>query len=150
MRRRRIISVDEDTGEIVPGVPVLYGVKVRSPYGRAWMQTNQSALLEIAKDPDIGSGALRVFLYLNGRLDFDNLIAVQQKEIAADLNMDKGSVSRAMKLLLQKQIILRDERLGRLGAYKLNEHYGWKGKVKKLRQRHLQLVEPGKDPEHPA
>jgi biotin operon repressor len=110
------------------------------------MQVNQNALVEIAADRDIGAEALRVFLYLNGRLDFENLIAVPQVEVAEALGMTRQSVNRAIKLLVAKGIIVRASQTGRgVTALRLNPHYGWKGKVKNLRQARqtrLQLVEP--------
>jgi DNA-binding transcriptional ArsR family regulator len=151
MAKRRIGSVDLNTGELLDGVNVWVGRKVASPYGRQWMQVNQDALAEIAADSDIGLQAWRVFAYLNSRLDFENLILVPQTEIAAALRMKQPAVSRAIKLLADKQIILRGPKVGGMSAYQLNPHYGWKGKVENLRQarqKHLQLVEPaepGKD-----
>lgn len=96
------------------------------------MQVNQEALAEIAADKDIGLEAWRVFAYLNARLDFDNLIAVQQTEIATALGMKPPAISRAIRLLTGKRIILRGPKLSGLSSFKLNEHYGWKGSVENL------------------
>jgi hypothetical protein len=107
------------------------------------MQINQNALAEIAADRDLGVEAFRVFFYLNSRLDFENLIVVPQVEIAAALSMKPQSVNRAMKLLTTKGIILRGPKLGGVGCFRLNPHYGWKGKVQNLakaRQARLQAV----------
>jgi hypothetical protein len=107
------------------------------------MQVNQNALLEIAADRDLGLEAWRVFAYLNARLDFENLILVPQVEIAAALSMKRQAVNRAVKLLERKQIILRGPKLGGMSAYRLNPHYGWKGKVTELRkaqERRLKVV----------
>jgi hypothetical protein len=143
MPKRRIGSVDLKTGELLDGVNVWVGRKIVSPYGSQWMQVNQEALAEIAADKDLGAEAWRVFAYLNSRLDFENLIVVQQTEIAAALTMKRPSVNRAVKLLADKQIILRGPKIGNVGSYRLNPHYGWKGKVQNLtkaRQTRLQAV----------
>jgi hypothetical protein len=151
MSKRRIGSVDLNTGELLDGVNVWFGRRLVSPYGRDWMQVNQNALVEIAADRDIGGEALRVFLYLNGRLDFENLIVVPQVEVAEALGMTRQSVNRALKLLVTKGIIVRAPQTGKVTALRLNPHYGWKGKVKNLRQARqtrLQVVEasePEKD-----
>ena len=146
MSKRQIGSVDLNTGELLDGINVWFGQKLVSPYGRDWMQVNQNALVEIAADREIGGEALRVFLYLNGRLDFENLIAVPQVEVAAALGMTRQSVNRALKLLVGKGIIVRASQTGRgVTALRLNPHYGWKGKVRNLRQARqtrLQLIEP--------
>jgi hypothetical protein len=152
MSERRIGSVDLNTGELLDGINVWFGRKFASPYGRDWMQVNQNALVEIAADKDIGAEALRVFLYLNGRLDFENLIAVPQVEVAEALGLKRQAVNRAIKLLVAKGIIVRAAQTGRgVTALRLNPHYGWKGKVRNLRQARqtrLQVVEasePEKD-----
>jgi hypothetical protein len=54
----------------------------------------------------MGTEAFRVFLYLNARLDFENLIVVPQTEIAAALSMKQAAASRAIRLLVGKQIIV--------------------------------------------
>jgi hypothetical protein len=107
------------------------------------MQVNQDALAEIAADWDMGTKAFRVFLYLNARLDFENLIVVPQTEIAAALGMKQPAISRAIKLLVSKQIILRGPRVGPVNSFRLNPHYGWKGKIQNLhkaRQTRLEVV----------
>jgi hypothetical protein len=149
---RRIGSHDQDTGEILEGVAVWIGRKLASPYGRQWMQVNQDALAEIAADRDMGLEAWRVFAYLNSRLDFENLILVPQTEMATALTMKRPLVSRAVKLLTDKEIILRGPKMGSVSSYRLNPHYGWKSKVQNLhqaRQKPLQLVEAGENPVTP-
>jgi hypothetical protein len=43
------------------------------------------------------------------------------------LNLRPQNVHRAVKVLLQKGILLSNER-----GYRLNHNYGWKGNVRKL------------------
>jgi hypothetical protein len=160
MATRRLGTHDRDTGEVLDGVAVWVGRKIVSPYGSQWMQVNQDALAEIAADRDMGAEALRVFLYLNARLDFENLIVVPQIEIAAALVMKPPAVSRAVRLLTGKQIILKGPKLGGVGSYRLNPHYGWKGKIqnlRKARQTRLEVVPTspagrvaGDDPDGPG
>ena len=142
---RRIGAHDQETGEVLDeGVAVWVGRKIVSPYGRQWMQVNQDALAEIAADRDLGTEAFRVFLYLSSRLDFENLIVVPQAEIATALTMKRQAVGRALKILVSKEILVRGPKIGSVSSYRLNPHYGWKGKVKNLhqaRQERLQLVE---------
>jgi hypothetical protein len=130
---RRLGMVDLDSGELLEGgVPVWVGAKVRSPYGRRWMAMNQDFLLEFAARKDVHGEVLKVFVYLNGRLDFDNLIQVSQVEIAQALEMDRQNVHRAMKKLEDLGVILRGPKAGRSSSWKLNPNAGWKGKVRDL------------------
>lgn len=144
MRHTRIQGYIDEHGEIHEGmIPVLVGQRVPSPYGVSWMQINQHFLEEFAARRDIGNEVLRVFLYLNARLDFENIIQVQQTEIAERLGMQPPNVHRSLKKLEDLGIILRGPKVGRSSSWRLNPHAGWKGKVTHLRsaQRdHLELV----------
>lgn len=131
--RRQLLTFDAHTGELLEGLPVWFGVKERSPYGRRWVGMNQDFLLEFAQRKDIGLEIWRVFGYLNSILDFDNMIHIPQTEIAKALDMKQPNVSRAMKKLEDLGIILRGKKVGRISAYRLNPNAGWKGKVRDLR-----------------
>ena len=139
--RKQIGMIDLDTGQLMDGVPVWFGVKERSPYGRRWVGMNQNFLEEFAAREDVHGETFRVFIYLNARLDFDNLISVPQKEIAAALKMRQSNVSRAIKKLEELGVIIRGPKVGKISAWRLNPNAGWKGKVKDLRPA-LQAVEP--------
>lgn len=133
MKRRRIASVDQDTGEVLEGVVVYCGVK-QDPYSRGWVMTSQDALELLAADEDLTKEAFRILMFLMARLDFENWIQVTQKEISEKTNIKKSNVSRGISLLEQKGIILRSPKIGRSYAFRLNPHFGWKGKVKNLNE----------------
>jgi hypothetical protein len=46
--------------------------------------------------------------------------------------MQKTNVSRAIKLLVEKQILLEGPKLGRTHTYRLNSAFGWKGSINNL------------------
>jgi hypothetical protein len=96
-------SIDLDTGELLQGVPVWVGV-TSSPYGNRWFMAHQEALLSIAKDRELTKEAYRILMVLLGRLDFQNWIYVQQKEICHELNLKKGNVSHSIHLLEQRRL----------------------------------------------
>ena len=154
MERHRIVGYVDQNGEIHEGVvPVLCGTKLQSPYGDRWMQFNQEFLTELAARRDLGNQALRVFIYLNGRLDFQNVIQVEQTEIAQVLGMQKQNVNQAIKRLEEFGIIIRGPKVGRSSSWKLNPMAGWKGKISHLRTaqaNHLRLVSGGKEKTEPA
>lgn len=108
----------------------------------------QDSFEEIAKDPDMTGENYKVLFYLYSKLDFENFIQQSQKEIAEGLGMKKENVSRAMRLLTSKQIVLEGPRVGKSKCYRLNPNYGWKGKVKTLqeaRREQLKVIPGGKD-----
>ena len=100
----------------------------------------QDAFIALAKDKDINEGTYRVLNYMFRKLGFENYICIQQKEICEDLDLKKQNVSSAIKLLLEKGIILSGPKLGRTTSYRLNPTYGWKGKVTNLAKTRLELI----------
>lgn len=133
MRTRHIRSVDTSTGEILDGVAVWVGPKVRSPYGQRWYMQSQDAVLALATDKELAGRPLRVLLYLLARLDFENYIQVPQADISRALELHKSDVTRAVQLLEERGIIIRGPKVGRSYAWRLNPTYGWKGKARNLR-----------------
>lgn len=122
--------VDKYTGEEF-GFPVIVGRK-RNPYGKGWVMNSQEALEIVAKDKDIKGETYRVLFFICARLDFENWVQVPITEIAKELGMHHPDVSKAMKVLENKQIILRGPKVGRSSAFMLNPEFGWKGKVTNL------------------
>jgi DNA-binding Lrp family transcriptional regulator len=122
--------VDKYTGEEF-GFPVIVGRK-RNPYGKGWVMNSQEALEIVAKDRDIKGETYRVLFFICARLDFENWVQISVTEIAKELGMHHPDVSKAMKVLENKQIILRGPKVGRSYAFMLNPEFGWKGKVKNL------------------
>ncbi|NJO93841.1 MAG: MarR family transcriptional regulator [Hydrococcus sp. RM1_1_31] len=122
--------VDKYTGEEF-GFPVIVGRK-RNPYGKGWVMNSQEALEILAKDKEITGEAYRVLFFICARLDFENWVQVPVTEIAQELDLRQPNVSRAMKVLEDKQIILRGPKVGRSYAFMLNPEFGWKGKVTNL------------------
>ncbi len=122
--------VDKYTGEEL-GFPVIVGRK-RNPYGKGWVMNSQEALEIVAKDKDIKGETYRVLFFICARLDFENWVQLSITEIANELNLKQPAVSRAMKVLEDKQIILRGPKVGRSYAFMLNPEFGWKGKVTNL------------------
>lgn len=128
---KNIIAIDKNTGEKIEGVVVICGLKI-NPYAKGWIMGSQEALKELAADTDLTGESYKVLLYLLAILDFENWIQIQQKKIAKDLNMHKQRISRSIKKLEEKKIIIRGDRIGKSFAFRLNPYYGWKGKVKNL------------------
>lgn len=145
--RRRLGTIDLDTGEIVDGVSVLVGSKsaFTQLYGRRFFAVSQDAAIKLATDPDLHGETYKVLLYLCSRLDFENFIQTPQIEIVEALKMDKANVSKAIKILTEKGILTRGPKVGHSYAFRLNPNYGYKGnpkgKVYKTPLGDLRLIE---------
>jgi DNA-binding transcriptional ArsR family regulator len=122
--------VDKYTGEEY-GFPVIIGRK-KNPYSKGWVMNSQEALEIVAKDKDIKGETYRVLFFICARLDFENWVQLSVSEIAEELELKRPNVSRAIKLLEKKEIIIRGPKVGRSYAFRLNPYFGWKGKVKNL------------------
>jgi len=131
MKKLKVGNYDINTGSLLEGVIVLCGIK-NNPYGNGWLMSSQEALKLIARDKQITGETFRVFLYVVGMLDFENWIYIPQKEIAEYLDLKRSAVSRSIKILLEKEIIIRGDRFGKSYTFRLNAYFGWKGKVKNL------------------
>ena len=110
------------------GFPAVRGKK-KNPYSKGWTMNSQEASVLLAKDKDIKGETHRVLRFIEGILDFENWAHISITEIAKELDLKQPSVSRAIKILEQKKIILRGKKLGRSYAFMLNPDFGWKGDV---------------------
>ncbi|MGB4497136.1 MAG: winged helix-turn-helix domain-containing protein [Methylococcaceae bacterium] len=120
--------VNTKTGEIKEGYFIYIAHPKAKIRNERWIMTFQDSLIIIAKDKELTGEVKSVLFFLMGNLEFENYISIKQVEIAKQLELQKSNVSRAMKLLVDKSIILKIKD-GSMTGYKLNPNYGWKGKV---------------------
>jgi hypothetical protein len=137
MPRFSFKAIYNQAGEVVGYVDTLTGEKLglpafkraqRSPYGK-WVMNNQEAAIFIAKDKEIKGETHRVLWFIIGILDFENWIDISMTKIAKELGIYKQDVSKAIKVLEDKEIIIRGEKIGRCYKFRLNPEFGWKGNV---------------------
>lgn len=131
MSTRRLGTVDLDTGELIEGINVWCPTGKKNGfqllYGWRYCIMAQDAMTMIAADKEITGATLKVFVYMAGRLDFENYIRIQQTEIAEALHMYKPDVSKAVKLLEGKNILLRGPKVGQSYSWRMNPNFGYKG-----------------------
>ena len=140
---KRFTQVDSSTGEEIGGFVAVVRPKQKSSFERHFTM-NQDALLTIAKE--LKPEQIRVFLTLLVHLDYENFIQVSQVDIMNILGIQKANVSRAIKALIENEIILKGPKIGRSKTYRLNPSYGWKGTVRnhdKALRNGLSVIEGG-------
>ena len=98
----------------------------RNELGGHWVATFQDGLAWMARQEMTGE-QWRVFAYLVSRLDFDNFLKVPQKDIAEELHMQKSHVSRAIKGLVDLDIIAVGPMAGHSKTYRLNPRIAHRG-----------------------
>ncbi len=139
----RITQIDESTGEVIGGFVAVIRPKQKSSFERHFTM-NQAALEIIATE--LSHEQTRVLMILLSELDYENYIQVAQVDIGEKLKMQKTNVSRAMKNLMQMDVILEGPRIGRSKTYRLNPQFGWKGTVsnhKKALRQGLSVIKGG-------
>jgi hypothetical protein len=124
----KVYTVNKKTGEKKDGYFVYIAYPKPKITGNRWIMTFQDSLAKIATDKELTGTSKTVLLFLMSELEFENYIHIKQVDVAKALEMQKTNVSSAIKLLVNKGIILKVKE-GTTTAYKLNPHYGWKGKV---------------------
>jgi predicted transcriptional regulator len=127
----KVQTVNQKTGEKKEGYFVYIAYPKPKITGNRWIMTFQDSLINIATDKDMTGQVLKIFLFLMGKLEFENYITIKQVEIAKTLEMQKTHVSASIRILVNKGIILKVKE-GMTTGYKLNPHYGWKGKVSNM------------------
>ena len=127
----RIGLLDRDTGEVIDEGNLVYvPKKIRIKEG--WFMAMQDGLEMLARKPVRGE-SMRVLLYLMSKMDFENYVRPTVGEIAEALGMKKQNASRAIKELRERQIVID----GAHGSMRLESSYGWRGKVRTLREHQL-------------
>ena len=129
IRKRRLATVDLDTGEIMDDLLVA-APKKRHLQGD-FVMAAQDGFLRLSRDPEITGQDYRVLMCYLGNLDFENFIQISQTWIANDLGIKKERVSESTKKLVEKGILIKGLKVGRHQTYRLNPFYGWKGKADK-------------------
>lgn len=125
----KLAVLDLRTGEYEPAI-----TWVRQKWkGESFFMGFQDAFAELARKR-ISAEAKNVFLFILGKVDYDNRLTIPQSEIAKQLGMHRQNVSRAMSVLVKEEVLLVEEpAAGRARRFRLNDRYGWKGKLKNLR-----------------
>lgn len=124
---KRFKQVDPSTGEEIDGFVAVIRPKQKSSFQRH-ITMNQDTMIAMAND--LNHEQFRVMFILLADLDYENYIQISQTEVANALNMQKTNVSRAIKNLLLKGILIEGRKVGRSKTYRLNPSYGWKGTIK--------------------
>lgn len=128
--RREVQQVDAFTGEVLEGaVLAIFHPKRRNGFKEGWVAMAQHPLVKLAQ-ANVGDQAMRVFLVLVGRLDFENWINISQAEVGRVIGMDRAHVNRAFKRLEAEGVLVSGPKVGRNGTYRLDPAYGWKGSAK--------------------
>jgi len=122
--------VDTQTGEIHATPPIM--VQPRFYWPEESVVVWQDAAKCMAKHPELGAEALRVWLYVVGTVGYENILAMSLSSVGRELGMQRQNVSRAVNRLVETGILEPVGTFNRSKTYRLNSQVGWRGSVKQL------------------
>ena len=125
---RDLIATDKVTGEVLDRFPVYCPKKAHSFFSNVGFSIVSHSALEMLSESDLDGVTLKVLLRLISTMGMENLIAINQSELANMMGLRKSHFSRSMKVLVEREIILENqEKIGRSKTYRLNPNYAWRG-----------------------
>jgi len=130
MRKRNLATIDLDTGEVIQGVFANSKTKF-NPWGEGYIMTARYGSKFLARDKSITGVAQRVLRELESQLDYENWVRLALVDIAKDLDLDRAQVSRAIKILVDKGLVIRGSKVGHFYTYRLNPEFCWRGDSRK-------------------
>lgn len=152
MQHVRVGQVDLSSGELLEGgqLAIVFPKRRNGFQIGGWVAMSQAALEAVVR-ANMGDQVNRTFLMIISVLDFENFISISQSEIAKKLGMRPPHVSTAFKRLVDEGVLIQGPKVGRVGTYRLNPAYGWKGSAKahnealgeRMRARGLSVVPGG-------
>ena len=107
--------------------------------GWQWLK---EAMMMLAQSNLTGND-MKVMWAMLARLDYENLIQVNQAEVAEQVGMNRHHVNRSIKKLIELGVVLEGVKIGISRSYRLNPNFGWKGSAKGHREalhEHLKII----------
>ncbi len=125
--KKKIIQVDQETGEIEPGIAFL--IPVRQKLKSEFMLASTDGFLRLADEAGLTGQDFKVLMIYLANLDFENYISISQRAIADRLKMREQHVYRSTQKLVEKGILVKGLKSGKHNTYRLNAFFGWKGRI---------------------
>ena len=108
------------------------------------MAMAQEAMMMLAQSNLTGND-MKVMWAMLARLDYENLIQVNQAEVSEQVGMNRHNVNRSIKKLIELGVILEGVKIGISRSYRLNPNFGWKGSAKGHREVSARALEGYQD-----
>lgn len=86
----------------------------------------------MAKDKDLTLTDWRVYAAVLSHIEFENKFLVSQKALEEELAIDRGNISKSLKKLCDKKILVHTGNIGKQKIYHLDPDYGFKGRNTRL------------------
>ena len=116
---RHMQQIDQQTGEVVEGFVAYVVPKRKNGFQKGWMAMTQDAMMMLAQSNLTGND-MKVMWAMLARLDYENLIQVNQAEVAEEIGMNRHHVNRSIKKLIELGVVLEGVKIGISRSYRLN------------------------------
>ena len=124
-------QIDHQTGEVVEGF-VAYVVPKRKKRISERMDGNGSEAMMMLAQSNLTGNDMKVMWAMLARLDYENLIQVNQAEVSEQVGMNRHNVNRSIKKLIELGVILEGVKIGISRSYRLNLTSGGKAQPKAI------------------
>jgi hypothetical protein len=138
--------VDSETGEAYDLVAVPRSQS--KSWNRGGFFMGMLAAFDDIANADWPDGDYKIFIKLLGRLDFENYLHLDVKELADEMGRSRETVSRAVSRFVERGILHRGPRVGRSYTYRLDPSTAWRGKSeardrleREIRERNWTVIE---------
>ena len=135
---RHMQQIDHQTGEVVEGFVAYVVPKRKNGFQKGWMAMAQEAMMMLAQSNLTGND-MKVMWAMLARLDYENLIQVNQAEVSEQVGMNRHNVNRSIKKLIEQ----RASKSALAALTGLTPNFGWKGSAKGHREalhEHLKVI----------
>ena len=126
---RHMQQIDHQTGEVVEGFVAYVVPKRKNGFQKGWMAMAQEAMMMLAQSNLTGND-MKVMWAMLARLDYENLIQVNQVEVAEQVGMNRHHVNRSIKKLIELGVVLEGVKIGISRSYRLNPNFAGKAQPK--------------------
>ena len=116
---RHMQQIDQQTGEVIEGFVAYVVPKRKNGFQKGWMAMAQEAMMMLAQSNLTGND-MKVMWAMLARLDYENLIQVNQAEVAEQVGMNRHNVNRSIKKLIELGVVLEGVKIGISRSYRLN------------------------------
>lgn len=150
--QKSLYQLDPKTGELQPAFVAYFAPKIHNGFDRGgWVAMAQTAM-DLFAESDLQGQDFKVLMKLMANLDFENLLVINQTEMAQRLGIAQSNFARSVRKLIDMEALLQGPKIGVSRSYRLNPNFGWKGSGKNHKSAldtHLKLMKGGRDQHTP-
>lgn len=95
---------------------------------------------ELTRNNRLTGNTWAVLIFILSKSKYDNFVELNQGEIAQHIGIARQNVSKAIKLLVEKDLIIKGPKIGTRNTYTVNWQYAWRGTTASYREAQRQSI----------